>query len=236
MTFSATISVARGVFDLELDFAVEPGRTLALVGPNGAGKSTALGYIAGLVEGTGRLSVGSRRIEALPVEQRRIGYVFQEYLLFPHLTVRDNVAFGPRSLGASRATSRLEATGWLDRLGLEHLADRRPAHLSGGQAQRVALARALAAQPDVLLLDEPLAALDAEIRPEVRAELGVHLADWGGITIIVTHSLADAAALAHDVIVLEGGRVTQRGSLAELSAAPATPYVKSFTTESARPT
>ncbi len=235
MTFAAAIAVSRGEFDLELDFEVEQGRTLALVGPNGAGKSTALDYVAGLVDGTGELSVGSRRLEALPVEQRRVGYVFQEYLLFPHLTVGDNVAFGPRSLGLSRAKSRRSATAWLERLGLESLADRRPAQLSGGQAQRVALARALAAEPDVLLLDEPLAALDAELRPDVRAELAAHLADWGGITIVVTHSLADATALAHDVVVLEAGRVTQRGSLAELTAAPATPYVESFTRENALP-
>jgi ABC-type sulfate/molybdate transport systems ATPase subunit len=230
MSLTTSMKLTRGAFALELELVVEPGRTLALVGPNGAGKSTALGYIAGLVEGTGRVSVGGREIHMLPVEQRRIGYVFQDYLLFPHLSVRDNVAFGPRSLGQSRTQSRRIAAGWLDRLGLAHLADRRPAQLSGGQAQQVALARALATSPDVLLLDEPLAALDAELRPDVRSELAAHLADWGGITVVVT------AVLAHDIVVLEAGRATQRGSLAELTAAPATPYVESFTADSALPT
>jgi molybdate transport system ATP-binding protein len=230
------MTLTRGAFALELDLAVEPGRTLALVGPNGAGKTSALGYLAGIVDGSGSITVGSRRIDNLPVEQRRIGYVFQDYVLFPHLSVRDNVAFGPRSLGQSRARAREIATGWLDRLGLAQLAERRPTHLSGGQAQRVALARALAAEPEVLLLDEPLAALDADLRPDVRAELGTFLTEWGGITIVVTHSVADAAALAEDVVVLEAGKVTQRGSLAQLVAAPATPYVESFTAETAWPT
>jgi molybdate transport system ATP-binding protein len=236
MSLSTSMSLTRGAFALELDLTVEPGRTLALVGPNGAGKTSALGYLAGIVDGAGSITVGSRRIDDLPIEQRRIGYVFQDYLLFPHLSVRDNVAFGPRSLGNSRARARDIAAGWLERLGLEQLADRRPEQLSGGQAQRVALARALAAEPEVLLLDEPLAALDADVRPDVRTELGAHLAHWGGITIVVTHSLTDAAALARDIVVLEAGKVTQRGSLAQLVAAPATPYVESFTAETAWPT
>jgi molybdate transport system ATP-binding protein len=233
MSLTVSMKLTRGAFELELDLTAAPGRTVALVGPNGAGKSTALGYIAGLVEGTGRVAVGMREIDSLPVEQRRIGYVFQDYLLFTHLSVLENVAFGPRSLGRSRSESRDVASGWLDHFGLAQLADRRPTQLSGGQAQQVALARALATSPDVLLLDEPLAALDAELRPDVRSELAAHLADWGGITIVVTHSLADAAALAHDIVVIEAGRATQRGSLAELTAAPVTPYVVSFTRDSA---
>ena len=229
MSLTAQLSVERGAFRLELELSVEPGRTLALVGPNGAGKSTALGAIAGLVPNAGTVRVGDRVLDELPVEQRRVGYVFQDYLLFPHLTVLENVAFGPRATGMLRADAREAASDWLARLDLAALAQRRPAQLSGGQAQRVALARALATDPEVLLLDEPLAALDVEIRADVRAELATHLADYAGLTIVVTHSLADVAALAHDVIVLEAGRATQRGSLTGLTAAPATPYVERLT-------
>jgi molybdate transport system ATP-binding protein len=231
MSLDAALRVTRGSFALELDVTADRGRTLALVGPNGAGKSTALGAIAGLFDNAGTIRVGDRSLDGVPVEQRRIGYVFQDYLLFPHLTVLENVAFGPRSRGSGRAAARETAGLWLDRLALSDFAARRPAELSGGQAQRVALARALAADPEVLLLDEPLAALDAELRPDVRAELAAHLADWGGITIVVTHGLEDVAALAHEVIVVERGVATQRGSLAELTAAPATAYVARLTRE-----
>ena len=229
MSLTAELRADRGAFSLDLAFAVEPGGTLALVGPNGAGKSTTLGAIAGLVPNRGTVRVGDRVLDELPVEQRRVGYVFQDYLLFPHLTVLENVAFGPRATGMPRAEARQAASDWLARLDLAALAQRRPAQLSGGQAQRVALARALATDPEVLLLDEPLAALDVEIRADVRAELASHLADYAGLTIVVTHSLADVAALAHGVIVLERGRATQRGSLAELTAAPATAYVERLT-------
>jgi len=163
------------------------GAQVAIIGPNGAGKSTALGAIAGLVPNAGTVRVGDRVLDELAVEQRRVGYVFQDYLLFPHLTVLENVAFGPRATGMPRAAARQAASYWLARLDLAALAQRRPAQLS---------------DPDVLLLDEPLAALDVEIRADVRAELATHLADYAGLTIVVTHSLADVAALAHDVIVL----------------------------------
>ena len=224
----AELAVTRGAFDLELDFSTEG--TLAIVGPNGAGKSTVLAAIAGLVPSTGAISLGSRRIDLLPPEGRRVGVVFQDYLLFPHLSVLENVAFGPRSLGRGRPTARATATHWLERLGIPHLAGRRPDQLSGGQAQRVALARALATEPELLLLDEPLAALDVEVRDEVRAELAEHLSDWGGLTIVVTHERADAAALAPDILVIERGLAVQRGSLVELAAAPATPWVARFAT------
>lgn len=224
MTLTAQLRATRG--DLDLEFTVEPGRTLALVGPNGAGKTTALACIVGLVPNRGTVRVGERVLDEVPVEQRRIGYVCQDYLLFPHLTVLENVAFGPRAAGLGRGKARAVASGWLDRLDLGALAARRPGQLSGGQAQRVALARALATDPEVLLLDEPLAALDVEVRDEVRAELAAHLADYAGLTIVVTHSLADVTALAHDVIVLERGRATQRGTVAQLAAAPSTAYVE----------
>jgi molybdate transport system ATP-binding protein len=151
--------------------------------------------------------------------------VFQDYVLFPHLSVRDNVAFAARMRGP-RTAARAAAGPWLERYGLAPLADRLPSELSGGQAQRVALARALAADPDVLLLDEPMSALDVELRDDMRAELASHVREFGGATVLVTHSPADAAALADAVLVLEGGRVTQRGTLAELAAEPATPYVR----------
>jgi molybdate transport system ATP-binding protein len=153
----------------------------------------------------------------LPTEKRRIGYVFQDYLLFPHLSVLDNVAFG---------ASKPLALEWLDRIGIADLAAKRPREISGGQAQRVALARALATSPELLLLDEPLAALDAEVRDSVRQELAGHLKAWGGLTIVVTHSLDDVTALADDVVVLENGAVTQRATVRELVREPETAYVR----------
>jgi molybdate transport system ATP-binding protein len=226
----AAFAVQRGTFELSLDLDVQPGHTLALLGPNGAGKSTAIGALAGIVPiDGGSIRVGDRVLDDdavhVEVEERRVGVVFQEYLLFPHLSVLDNVAFGLRAAGVSRREARERATGWLDRLSIGELAARRAPELSGGQAQRVALARTLAVEPDVLLLDEPLAALDAEMRDDVREELATHLAGFGGVTIVVTHSLEDVVALARDVVVLEGGVVTQRGSVRSLVREPATPYV-----------
>ena len=213
----ASLHVSRGEFTLSLDLTVQPGRTLALLGPNGAGKSTALAALAGLVISTGSITVNGRVLDDVPTEKRRIGYVFQDYLLFPHLSVLENVAFG---------SSRGVALEWLDRIGIADLALKRPREISGGQAQRVALARALAASPELLLLDEPLAALDAEVRSSMREELAGHLRDWGGLTIVVTHSLDDVSALAADVVVLENGAVTQRATVRDLVREPATPYVR----------
>ena len=222
MSLIASISVpARG---LAVELEVQPGRTLALLGPNGAGKSTALGAIAGTVLSEGPITLNGRSIEDASVEDRRVGYVFQEYLLFPHLTVLENVAFGPRARRTARPTT--VAVEWLERLGLGDLAARRPAQLSGGQAQRVALARALASDPELLLLDEPLAALDVEIRAEVREELASHVKAWAGLTIVVTHSFDDVSALADDVVVIEGGVATQRGTVRDLVREPATAYVR----------
>ena len=224
MSLAATLAVpSRGV---SLDLSVEAGRTLALLGPNGAGKSTVLGALAGLVEYAGSVTLDGRSLDGLEPEHRRVGYVFQDYLLFPHLSVLENVAFGPRSQGRGRVAARAAAAEWLERLGIAELAARRPPQLSGGQQQRVALARALASDPEVLLLDEPLAALDVEIRDEVRSELAGHIKDWGGLTIVVTHSFDDVTALAADVVVLEKGHATQRGTVRELIAEPATTYVR----------
>ena len=212
--------------DVQLQATVTAGRTLALLGPNGAGKSSTLQALAGLVDYDGTVRLGDRMLEGVEPEHRRVGYVFQDYLLFPHLTVLDNVAFGPRSQGRGRAASRSAAAEWLERLGIGDLAARRPPQLSGGQQQRVALARALASDPELLLLDEPLAALDVEIRDEVREELATHIRDWCGLTVVVTHSFDDVTALAADVIVLERGRATQRGSVRDIVRAPATPWVE----------
>jgi molybdate transport system ATP-binding protein len=211
---------------LAVDLTVRSGTTLALLGPNGAGKSTTLQALAGLVDYTGTVRLGDRSLEGVEPEHRRIGYVFQEYLLFPHLTVLENVAFGPRSQGRGRVASRASASEWLERLGIPDLASRRPQQLSGGQQQRVALARALASEPELLLLDEPLAALDVEIRDDIREELARHIRTWGGLTIVVTHSFDDVSALAGDVVVIEKGRATQRGTVRDLVREPATPYVR----------
>lgn len=222
----ADVAVTRGAQRIAAALDVAPGHPLAVIGPNGAGKSTLLAAIAGLVPlDAGTVRIGDRPVDALPPERRRVGVVFQDYVLFPHLSVRDNVAFAARMHGP-RAAARAAAEPWLERYGLAPLADRLPSELSGGQAQRVALARALAAEPDVLLLDEPMSALDVELRDDMRAELATHVREFGGATVLVTHSPADAAALADAVLVLEGGRVTQRGTLAELAAEPATPYVR----------
>jgi len=226
VNLTASLRAARGSFSLDLDLTVSSGRTLALLGPNGSGKSTALAALAGVIESEGSIMLGERRLDELEIEDRRVGYVFQDYLLFPHLTVLENVAFGPRSRRMPRLATRAAATDWLERLGIAELAQRRPAQLSGGQAQRVALARALAADPELLLLDEPLSALDIEVRAELREELGRHLREWGGLTIIVTHDFDDVTALADDVVVVERGRATQRGTVRELVRAPATAYVE----------
>jgi molybdate transport system ATP-binding protein len=156
---------------------------------------------------------------------RPVGFVFQNYRLFPHLTVAENVAFSPRARGLGRQAARAAAAHWLARLGLSDLAGRKPAQLSGGQAQRVALARALAGQPALLLLDEPLSALDAGTRLDVQAELKSHLADFPGPCLLVTHDPIEALVLADQLIVLEGGRIVQEGTPAQIARQPATDYV-----------
>ena len=223
-------TVRRGSFELVATFEVRPGEVLGVLGPNGAGKSTLLRAIAGLEDlSTGTVGVGvhawQQRGLFVPAERRRAGVVFQDYRLFPHLDVRDNVAFASRSGGAGRSVSRAHAQEWLDRLGLAELAGRRPSQLSGGEAQRVALARALALEPEVLLLDEPMAALDAGARIDVRSFLRAHLADFVGPVVLVTHDPLEAMVLADRLMVLEAGRVVQIGSPAEVARRPASPYV-----------
>jgi molybdate transport system ATP-binding protein len=224
--------VRRGGFRLDVRFAVAPGEVLGVLGPNGAGKSTLLRALAGLTElSEGQLTLDGIALDDVeaatfvPPERRPVGLLFQNYRLFPHLSVRDNVAYGPRRRGAGRAAARATAAEWLTRLGLAELADRKPAQLSGGQAQRAALARALATDPALLLLDEPLAALDAETRLSVRAQLRRHLADFGGPTLLVTHDPLEAMVMCSRLLVLEGGRIVQQGSPGEVARRPATRYV-----------
>jgi molybdate transport system ATP-binding protein len=228
----ARVVIDRGAFRLDAAIGVAPGEVLAVLGPNGSGKSTLLRALAGLLAVTdGRIRVGSGIWDDpehgvfVPAVDRSVGLVFQDYRLFPHLSVLDNVAFSARARGSNRRQARQAASDWLTRLGIGDLADRRPAGLSGGQAQRVALARALASAPRMLLLDEPLAALDARTRLEIRSELRDHLAAFAGPTIIVTHDPLEALVLADRIMVLESGLVVQDGSPAEVARRPATEYV-----------
>ncbi|MGW0465243.1 ABC transporter permease [Streptomyces sp. NPDC003027] len=213
-----------GFAQLVLD--AEPGTTIAVVGPNGAGKTTLLRALLGLTpRARAALRLGGDDVTALPPHRRQVAWVPQDGALFPHLTALANTAYGLRARGVPRAAARLEAREWLDRLGVGHLAHRRPAQLSGGQAQRVALARALAARPRLLLLDEPLAALDQTTRAHVRHTLRTHLAGFGGVCLIVTHDPVEAVSLADRVLVLEDGRTLQDASPAEVSRHPRSPWV-----------
>jgi molybdate transport system ATP-binding protein len=197
---------------------------VALLGPNGAGKTTALRLLAGLLDG-GRVVLDGVPLDGLPPEQRRVGLVPQDGLLLPHLSALDNVAYGLRARGARKAPARARAREELDRLGLADRADARPRELSGGQAQRVALGRALATDPALLLLDEPLAALDALTRTDVRSDLRARLQAFAGPTVLVTHDPVDALVLADRLVVLEDGRVVQSGAPADVAAHPRTAYV-----------
>ncbi|MFC5746124.1 ABC transporter ATP-binding protein [Actinomadura rugatobispora] len=222
----ARLLVRRGPFELDVELEAEPGEVVALLGPNGAGKSTALRALAGLTPmAAGHIRVDGDAVHALPPERRGIGMVFQDYLLFPHLSAVENVAFGLRCQGTGRREARRRAAEWLERVGLADYASSRPRTLSGGQAQRVALARALAVEPSLLLLDEPLSALDAHTRLEIRAAVRRHLAGFEGAAVLVTHDPLDAMVLADRLVVVEGGRVVQQGEPAEVARRPRTDYV-----------
>lgn len=229
---SVDLSVRRSdVFQLTLRMQIPPGTTVALLGPNGSGKSTAVAAIAGLLPiDSGRLELNGTLLDdpaagvCLPAEERNVGVVFQDYLLFPQLTVLDNVAFGLRSRRLSRDHSQARAREWLARLGLDGLERRRPGDLSGGQAQRVALARALVTEPDALLLDEPLAALDVTTRSEMRHTLAGHLAAYAGPRLLITHDPTEAFLLADVIHVIEYGSVTQHGTADEIRLRPRTSY------------
>lgn len=229
---SADLGVQRGDFTLDLGLDIGGGEVVALLGPNGAGKSTALRALAGLLRITsGQIAVreqlmaeAASGVHRAPHE-RPIGVVFQDYLLFPHLTVLDNVAFGPLVRGLDKPEARRRAALLLARVGIAELAQSKPSAISGGQAQRVALARALATEPRLLLLDEPLAALDAKTRLLVRTEVRRHLADFPGATLLVTHDPIDAAVLADRLVVIEDGKVVQEGSPQQVARRPRTDYV-----------
>jgi molybdopterin-binding protein len=227
----ADIQLRLGTLDLAVALEAAPGEVVAVLGPNGAGKTTLLRALAGLVPiARGSVVLDDVVLEDaaarsyVPPERRPIGVVFQSYLLFPHLSVRDNVAFGLRARGRGRGADAV-AERWLERVGLAAYADARPSALSGGQAQRVALARALATDPRLLLLDEPLAALDASTRVSVRRDLARDLRQFEGIRILVTHDPLDAIALADRLVIIEGGRVLQSGTPAEVTQRPRSRYV-----------
>lgn len=228
----AHVVIHRGdSFTIDIELSISDGETVALLGPNGAGKSTTVEALAGITPlDAGQLVLRGRMLDDpaadlfIAPERRRIGVVFQDYLLFDHMSVLDNIMFGVRRPG-SKSEARSVADHWLQLLKLNELADRRPSELSGGQAQRVALARALASEPQLLLLDEALAALDIGTRNELRRMLAAQLQDFGGPRLLITHDPTDAFLLADRIAILEAGRITQIGSADDIRRRPASTYV-----------
>ncbi|MFG6476627.1 sulfate/molybdate ABC transporter ATP-binding protein [Microbacterium sp. P06] len=230
MTFHLSATLAERRFDVTLD--VGDTETVAILGPNGAGKSTLLAIAAGLLRpDRGRAALDGEVLFDIgeqgptrwtPPHRRGVSLLAQDALLFPHLSAADNVAFGPRSKGASRSDAHRTAIEWLERVDAAELQARKPAQLSGGQAQRIAVARALASNPALLLLDEPLAALDVSVAPAIRRVLKDVLTDR--MAVIVTHDVLDAFTLADRVIVVEGGRIVDAGPTRDLLARPRTPF------------
>lgn len=232
MTLQANIGFGIGMLDLAVVLDAEPGETVAVLGPNGAGKTTLLRCLAGLTRlDAGRIVLDDVVLDDpgqsvfVPPQQRPIGVVFQEHRLFPSMSVLDNVAFGLRCRGSDRKAARRQAGVALEQMGLQDRAADRPRILSGGQSQRVALARALVTNPALLLLDEPLAALDVTTKVEIRRELRQHLQSFDGIRILVSHDPVDAFALAERVVIIEDGKVSQAGRLADVAARPRSRYV-----------
>ena len=233
MSLDASILARRSSFTLQAEFALEPGTLAVAVGPNGSGKSTLAEALAGLLPiESGRVVLNGRTLDDgrqhLPACARRVGFMFQDLLLFAHMSALDNAAFGPRSTGVSRGEARRRGRHWLDRLGVGDLADRKPGGLSGGQAQRVALARALATEPELLILDEPLSALDARTRAETRRLLVGVLADFPGVKLVITHDPVEAMALGERLLVFESGRLVQQGTPDEIRRRPRADYAASL--------
>jgi molybdate transport system ATP-binding protein len=229
VSLNARVKVRHTDFALEVQLDVDPGETVAILGPNGAGKTTLLRALAGLIKVDGRVQLAGEVLEdsaqgvRVPTEERHIGLVFQDHVLFPHLNVLDNVAFGLQA--QRRRNAKQIALGWLEKAGLADKATSMPRELSGGQAQRVALLRTLATEPRLLLLDEPLSALDVTIRAEVRRELSRQLASFGGVRLVVTHDPLEAIALADRLVILESGKVVQSGTPGEVTARPRSRFV-----------
>lgn len=228
---AAEIALRAGSLEMDVEFHVRPGQVMGLLGPNGAGKTSLLHALAGLRKPTrGRITLDGRTLDDAeagvhrPASERRAGVAFQEDLLFPHLSVLENVAFGLRARGVSRTEAHDRAGRWLHRLHAGELATRRPDRLSGGEGQRVALARALATAPDFLLLDEPLSALDAQSRLDVRRELTSVLRGFEGPVILVTHDPLEAVGLADRLLILEDGRIVQEGTAEEVTSRPRSPW------------
>lgn len=218
-------------FRLDIDLDIAPGTTAALLGPNGAGKSTAVAALAGLLPiDEGRVELDGEVLDEpatgrfVAAEERRVGVLFQDYLLFPHLSALENIAFGPRSRRETRARARAIARDWAGRLGVIGSEGKRPGDLSGGQAQRVALARALAGDPRLLLLDEPLSALDVTTRVQLRHVLVDHLARFDGPRLLITHDPTEAFLLADMIHVIEDGVITQVGDPDDIRLRPRTRY------------
>jgi molybdate transport system ATP-binding protein len=235
VTLSARVNLSLGDLTLDVDLDIDASAVVAVVGPNGAGKTTLVRALAGLQPlDDGHITINGSVVDdpaagiRLPAEQRDLGVVFQEHRLFPNLSALENVAFGLRATGTSKSAARAKAGEWLTHVGLPDVARLRPSQLSGGQAQRVALARALAVEPAVLLLDEPLAAVDAAARTELRHLLRAELRRYPGARLVVTHDPIEAAALADRLVVLEDGRITQQGPLADVTARPRSPWVASM--------
>jgi molybdate transport system ATP-binding protein len=232
MTLSVEgLLVRRGAFEVVASFACGAGETVALLGPNGAGKSSLVAALAGIEPvRAGRVALGDRTLDDpasgvhVPERRRPVGVVFQDLLLFPHMSALENVAFPLRARGVQAAEARDRARALLERLGVAHRSESRPSALSGGELQRVALARAMVHEPEMLLLDEPLSALDVRARSGVRDLLRRELGAFAGVRVIVAHDPLDALSLADRVVILEEGRVTQAGPPEEIRAAPRTHY------------
>ncbi len=230
LTSSIAVSYPSG-FRVDARIDVEAGATTALLGPNGAGKSTIVAALAGLKPlEDGFIRLGARVLDDpaagvfVPAEDRRVGVMFQDTLLFPRMTVRQNIEFGPRSLRMEATRAQRVVATWIERLDLGSLVDRYPHQLSGGASQRVAIARTMAIEPDMLVLDEPLAAIDISTRARIRRDLAAFLDAFEGPAVVITHDPAGAFLLADDIIILEDGRVTHAGTPDDLRMRPRTSY------------
>jgi putative spermidine/putrescine transport system ATP-binding protein len=214
-----------------IDLDVREGEFFSMLGPSGSGKTTCLRLIAGFEAPTeGRVLLEGRDVTDLAPYQRDVNTVFQDYALFPHMTVEENVEYGLKVKKVPKAERHRRVAEALGMVQLGEFGDRKPAELSGGQRQRVALARALVNRPKVLLLDEPLGALDPIVRAELQGQLGRLFASLGKTVVLVTHDLREAARLGDRITLMTGGRVVQQGTLAELAARPASPFVTEFLT------